>query len=153
MSTPAEVAKRMRGLAKTIESLSEVPRDAAKTAAPKLTLLLQEQFERGIDPYGRPWAPLAKSTLKKGRHPPPLTDTGRLKGGTRAQPYPGQQAGIQLVAGADYGRFHQFGFRVFGQPVSAREIFPTRGLPFAWRITIKDAIRRAVKSKLTKSRG
>jgi phage gpG-like protein len=140
----------MKGLASAIRELSEVPRAAAAIAAPKISLLLNEQFERGADPYGRPWAPLARATLAKGRRPPPLTDKGKLRAGTFARLYPGRQAGIQLVAGAEYGKFHQYGFRVRGRQVPARPIFPDLGIPFAWWILIKDAIRQVTKATLVK---
>lgn len=138
----------MRGLASAIASLNKVPEAAAREAAPKLTLLLQEQFDRGLDPYGRPWQPLAPRTLARGRRPPPLTDTGRLRGGTGAVARGGGQPGIQLVAGAEYGKFAQFGFRVRGKAVPAREIFPTLGLPLAWALVIKNVMRRAVRATL-----
>jgi len=54
--------------------------DVAEAAAPEIRALVRQQFTQGTSPYGTAWAPLAPATLKK-HGPPPLTDTGEMKGG------------------------------------------------------------------------
>jgi phage gpG-like protein len=119
----------LRDVRKTIEELARLPHKLAVVASPDITRELQSQFTGGKDPYGRPWAPLKPSTLRK-HGPPPLTDSGRLKSGTFARPGRG---GILVEIGASYGAFHQLGFRVHGTKVPARKILPARGMPAAWR--------------------
>lgn len=53
----------------------------ARAAVPKLAEILDEQFRLGLDPSSDPWAPLAPSTVARGRHAPPLTDTGLMHAG------------------------------------------------------------------------
>ena len=131
-------------LIQTIETLARAPRRVAILAAPELTKLLRIQYLTGTDPYGRPWRALKPSTLAKGRHPPPLTDTKRLRDGTRAMVAPGGRAGIRLKLGAPYGFFHQVGFRVGKTKVAPRRILPQFGIPATWRKVLDDASRRAL---------
>lgn len=129
----------------TLRRLGEVPRRAAAIASPKLTRLLQRQYRTGVDPYGRPWAPLRPATLQ--RHgPPPLTDTRAMRAGTRAMVPRPHYAGIRLVVGAPYGYFHQVGFRVHGRRVPARRILPQYGLPATWLRVLQDAARQAARA-------
>jgi len=132
-------------LIKTIERLSDLPRAVAIEAAGPLTAELRKQFDSGTDPYGRPWAPLRPTTLAKGRHEPPLTDTGRLRDGSRAAVAPGGRAGLRLMVGAKYGYFHQVGFRVGRTTVPPRRILPQFGLPRAWSLILRQAARTAAK--------
>ena len=138
-----QAAAALAGLMRVVERLTYVPREVAKTAAPKLDDLLDEQYEAGVDPYGRPWRPLKSTTLAKGRRPPPLTDTRRLRDGTRAKP---GRAGIRLTVAPRYGVFHQYGFRVGRARVAPRRILPTNGMPAAWRAVLKDAARSQFKA-------
>jgi hypothetical protein len=108
-----------------------------------VTKLVQDQFDKGVDPYGRPWAPLAASTLAKGRRPPPLTETRRLREGTRAYVMRAHYAGLRVVVGAPYGYFHQVGFRVGRTKVKPRRILPQFGLPRAWSDALRAASRQA----------
>jgi phage gpG-like protein len=124
----------LRDVQKTLDRLAEVPRKLAIAAAPDITELLQSQFDVGVNPYGERWRPLRPRTLAKGRRNPPLTDTGKLRSGTKARPSPrGNTAGLQVVLGAKYGAFHQVGFRVGKTKVAPRRVLPNRGLPKAWR--------------------
>lgn len=139
MSAPAAFGR----LEKLLDRLAYVPRKAAALAAPELTKELRRQFARGVDPYGRAWAPLAASTLAKGRRPPPLTDSTALRDGTRAMVRNGNRAGIHIVLGAAYGYFAQHGFRVGRTTVRPRRILPQQGMPRAWAEILKRAARRA----------
>ena len=130
-------------LEKVLERLAYVPRRAAVIAAPLLTRELRKQFRQGVDPYGRPWAPLAASTLAKGRRPPPLTDTGAAAGATKAMVRSGNRAGIHIVFGRGYLYFAQSGFRVGRTIVKPRRILPQQGMPAAWREILKRAAKQA----------
>jgi phage gpG-like protein len=135
----------LRSLQKTLERLAYVPRKVAVIAAPRLTKLVQAQFRAGVDPYGVAWRPLRPATIAKGRRSPPLTDTRRLRNGTKASARSGGRAGLVLKAGAPYGAFHQVGFRVGRTRVAPRRIFPQRGLPAAWRAVLDAAARQAAR--------
>jgi hypothetical protein len=133
--------RELAKLKNLMERMSKLPDVLAVEAAPGITRLLQDEFERGVDPYGRAWAPLAASTLARGRRAPPLTDTRRLRNGTQAYALPGK--GLRLGMGAGYGVFHQIGFRNHrgGRPVPARRIFPRASLPKSWVKILNDAAR------------
>ncbi len=123
--------------------LSQVPDAAAPEAATAITAELQAEFKGGKDPYGKAWAALKPSTLATGRKPPPLTGwTTKLRDGTLARAVRG--VGIQLLAGAAYGAFHQSGTK----NMAARPIFPYGGLPKAWNAAIAQAVRNAVRKIL-----
>lgn len=155
MISAGDMGRTLGALAGTLRNLADVPRRASEIAAPKITDLLQTEFRAGVDPYNRAWAPLKKSTVRKGRRPPPLTGfTRQLRDGTRAQLYPGNRRGIQLVAGASYGKFHQYGFHVRSTLVPARKIFPDGGrLPKAWSAVLRAAAFQAVREKLRRRGG
>lgn len=125
-------------LEELLRKLSEVPRHVAEDVAPEINRLVQAQFEDGKDPYGKPWAPLKKSTLKKGRRPPPLTDTRQLRNNTRVYPY---RNSIRVVVGMPYGYFHQVGTR----NMAARRILPQAGMPKAWNEALKASFRKLAK--------
>lgn len=141
----AQFASALDGVIRTLERLAYVPRRVAVIAAPHISRLLEQQFRDGRDPYGVAWAPLRKSTLARGRRPPPLTDTGRLRGGTVARPRAGGRAGVELRTGAPYGKFAQVGFRVGTARVKPRRIFPDRGLPREWSRVLNDSARMAAR--------
>ena len=89
----------------------------------EINLLLGEQFDAGMDPSGRPWAPLAASTIRRGRHAPPLTDTGRMRAHVRAV-----RVGTNVAIDSDLpAAFHQRG----NPRLPRRQIWPeeSEGLP------------------------
>lgn len=92
---------------KALRELARVPSQATAAIARDLNKEIQRNFDRGVDPYGRKWRPLAKSTLKRGRHPPPLTDTGSGRSSVVMRPSAG--AGLKLTIGVLYMLYHQFG--------------------------------------------
>ncbi len=109
--------------------MSRLPERVAQDAAPKIHGFLQEQYKTGRDAYGKPWTALAPSTIARGRRPPPLTATGRMRDGTVAEARPG---GISIRLGAPYWYYAQVGFRSGRRTVPAREILPTKGWPRRW---------------------
>jgi hypothetical protein len=129
-------------LQQTLNTLARVPRRIAVLAAPQIQERLLDEFRSGANPYGRPWAPLRPSTLRK-HGPPPLTDTGALKHGTRAFVMRGNRAGIHIVLGERYGFFHQVGFRTRGRRVPPRRILPQFGIPRTWRAVLDSCAKQA----------
>ena len=119
----AQALRSIGQLEQTLAELDVMPRKLAIDVAPKITRLLQRQFSRGTNPYGRRWAKLASGK------PSHLTETGRLRDGTRAGPMPGGRAGVRVILGARYGYFHQTGTR----HMPARRILPQMGMPADWR--------------------
>lgn len=104
---------------------------------------VQLGFVQGVDPYGRPWAPL------KVRRGQPLRDTGRLM---NSIDYALEADAVEVGTNVRYAPTHQFGaliaarnapwlvFRVPGGfarkkrvTIPARPFLPTTGLPEAWR--------------------
>ena len=122
--------------------LAEVPSQAASAASVQITKSLRAQFVNGVDPYGKPWAALRPSTLRSGRRPPPLTDSGKLAAGTGAKPM--GRAGISLTVGAPYGVFHQTGTK----NMAKRRILPDGAMPKAWSAILKQAASDAIRKRL-----
>lgn len=126
--------KELGQLGLNIERLARVPAQAARLAAPAIKWELELEFSRGRDPYGRPWAPLRPTTLARGRKPPPLTDTGKMRGGIEVKPMRG--AGIAIAFDDEIPAiFHQRGTR----KMAMRPILPTNTFPAKWN----DALERA----------
>lgn len=131
----------MGRLEDAIDELIRLPRKLAVEVAPRLSRLLQREFSQGTNPYGRRWAKLATGRASH------LTQTGRLRAGTRATPSPGGRAGVRVVVGAPYGAFHQTGTA----RMPARKILPDRGMPAAWRAAFETSARalaRKAKARL-----
>lgn len=96
-----------RRFSQVIRNLAKVPSQATTAIARDLNKEIQRNFDRGVDPYGRKWRPLAESTLERGRHPPPLTDTH--EGRNSVLVTPGRGAGLKVVVGLVRMLYHQFG--------------------------------------------
>lgn len=135
-------------LQRNLRKLAEVPSRAAPTVAYELGRLMAEEFDAGVDPYGNAWAPLAPSTIERGRFDPPLTDTHAMRGGFHAEPQPG--AGVAISFDVPYVLPHQTGFRNARTRtrVPARPLLPTNTMPARWneaiKATVEEAIRGAV---------
>jgi hypothetical protein len=118
----------LRHLAEQLDELSQVPSRASERIAQDLNPLIQAQFDEGKDPYGNPWAPLAPSTLRKGRSAPPLTDTGRMRATARAMAISATGVAVTIDSPA---QFHQ----------EKRPILPVRGeVPETWERVVHNAI-------------
>lgn len=94
-------------LSQMMRELGRVPSRVSGKIAADLNREIQSNFDRGVDPFGRKWRRLAKSTVERGRHPPPLTDTGRGRESVVAKSMRG--AGVMIVVGVLYMIYHQFG--------------------------------------------
>lgn len=120
-------------LAQNLAELAKIPSQLSKPVSEEINKFIQSQFAQGQDPYGKDWAPLMPSTIKRKGHSSILVEKGKLAASTVAIPMSG--AGIELRS-IDYGNFHQFGTKY----MVAREILPGRDeLPLAWQAAIKKA--------------
>lgn len=132
---------RIGKLADRLADLAAVPSRVSAAVSADLAALVQDQFDAGTDPYGDPWAPLAEATLDRGRTPPPLTDTRRLRDGIRFRP--ARPAGVSVRIEAPYAAPHQTGWSGRQGSGLARPILPARGeLPDEWAEAIAARISR-----------
>lgn len=131
--------KKLGKMMAVVDELARVPRKVAVIAAPKITKLLHEQFDRGVDPYGRKWKKLAtgRPAHLKGK-------TLDLSKGTKAIAM--ARGGIAIILGAWYGFFHQVSTR----NMPARPILPKAGMPAEWRKVLTDASRQAFRQAVRK---
>ncbi len=118
-----------------LAKLDRLPRRVAEIAAPAITVELQREFTRGVDPHGRKWRKLATG---KASH---LEESGRLRRGTRASPLPGKRAGVRILFGsrAKIAGLHQVGT----SRMPARRILPDKGMPASWSVALQRAHRLA----------
>lgn len=135
--------RALMNLSARLRELASVPSQAAKEASESISDLIQEEFDAGTDPYGKSWAPLRPATLKKGRHPPPLTDTHNMRDSIDVQPMRG--AGIQITLDETPATFHQTGT----VKMAKRPILPDGGrMPPTWVDAIADAVDEAVQRRM-----
>jgi hypothetical protein len=121
-----------------LNKLARVPSRIAATAAQGITIQIHLDTASGLDAYGKPFAPLAVSTLRRGRRQPPMVATGQSLDETRAYPLGG--AGIAVVLGGAY-KHHVRGYKT--RP--SRSVVPERSvLPASWNKRLKAAETKAV---------
>lgn len=133
-------------LAQNIGRLASVPSRASVDASRGIARQIDQQFARGVDPYGKAWKRLAPSTIAKGRRPPPMTDTGDLRNGADVRPRSG--AGIDVTFSVPYLGFHQGA----GSPranVPPRHVLPEGPLPPAWEKVIAQSVDNAFTDAFT----
>lgn len=135
-------ANKFGRLAQTLRELNAVPSQAAADAAPKIRALITKQFSSGANPYGTAWAALRPATLARGRRPPPLTDTRRMRRTIRVQTRAG--SGLKISVPAPYAGFHQTGT----SRMAKRLIVPDRGLPRSWREAIARSVRKRISERM-----
>lgn len=126
-----------------LNKLARVPSAIAKTAAAGITNQIRIDTSSGLDAYGKPFKPLAVSTIRRGRRPPPMVATGASLDATLAKPLAG--AGIAIILGGAYG-YHVKSHKT--RP--SRSVVPERaGLPASWNRRIdraaQDEIGRVLK--------
>ncbi len=107
--------------------------EASRRVAAAITAVIDREFATGTDPRGVPWAPLKKSTLARGRRPPPLTDTGKMRASVVVS------GGSLDVSIASPAGFHQSGTRY----MRARPIVPTGPGAAKWVAAVNAAIQSA----------
>lgn len=137
--------------------------------APTIRSNIEAQFATGVNPYDTKWKPLAAATLRKGRTPPPLTDTGGLRSSIRvtASGYTLRVIAADLVAG-----MHQWGTRrrkkkpsamkrqgqvvgtrIWGTGMPKRQILPDGRIPDKWRQQIRRMAREIMGERLGRKIG
>jgi hypothetical protein len=137
---------QMSHLADRIADLSTVPARASKAVAFELEGFLQQEFDEGRDPYGDAWEPLAEATVARGRHAPPLTDTGAMRHSASVRPMRGAGVAVTIEHPAED---HQTGWEGVQGWGPARAILPDREeLPEAWETAIDDAVEAQVRRSL-----
>jgi len=138
------MARKMNllGLAKSAAQLRRVPSQIARPVADQVNALIQAGFDAGRDPYGHGWEPLAEATLAKGRFPPPLTDTRKMRAQAITIPMGG--SGLQLAPQVSYGQHHMSGT----PDMPKRRYWPDAGLPSAWRQIIREEMHRQTQENL-----
>ncbi len=127
-----------RDLADTLAELEDIPSRIAAEVASGITEEIRQQFDRGCDAYGKPWAPLKPQTVRrKAGDRRVLRRTDVLSSETVARPTAG--AGIEITS-VEYGMRHQGGTK----HMVARQVLPDGGeLPEAWQELIESAADRA----------
>lgn len=129
--------RKMGQLADRLGELGTIPSRASRGAATRISGLLREQFDEGVDPYGHAWATLSDRTLLK-HGAPPLTDSGDMGEGTEASAARG--AGIEITVPFP-GAIHQTGAKRGPWRMPARKILPEGGeLPPAWKEEIDEEL-------------
>jgi len=137
--------------------------------APTIRSNIEAQFATGVNPYDTKWKPLAPYTLRKGRTPPPLTETGALRRSVKVtvSGYTLRIVATDLVAG-----MHQWGTRkklspmksvrrkgqvvatkVWGTHVPKRQILPDGRIPNKWRQQIRKMARQIIGERLGRKIG
>lgn len=128
--------KGLGQLERNLGKLAGVPAQIAGDASDSIAELIDEEFEAGNDPYGRPWAALAQATLDKGRGPPPLTDTEAMRESVVVAPMQG--AGISITIDHP-GGVHQTGARKGAWSMPARPVLPDATFPATWKKALDTA--------------
>ena len=152
---------RLGPLTDALAELQLVPSRASAGASERIAAVIDDQFERGVDPYGEPWEPLSPLTraLRPWRHDPALTDTRKLRDGIRVAPL--QSGGVGITFSVDYAVHHQFGApnNRFLNPsggeaeIPRRAIVPEEAIGFSesWSNAIKESVEEAF-AKATRKR-
>ncbi len=117
---------RFKHLAENLKKLETLPSKITKEVAEEIEDLIQDGFEKGQDPYGRPWAPLRRGGRSF------LQESGAMRGSLVVQPMRG--AGIWISI-EDPAGFHLGGT----VKMVARPMLPTGDMPESWRRAISDA--------------
>jgi len=125
-------------LAATIRGLLTIPSSASREAAAGIKNQIDLDTSSGLDCYGKPFAPLAASTIAKGREPPPMIATGGSLDQTTVKPSPG--AGVNVQLGGHYEHHMK---ATANRP--ARRILPVGARPATWNARIKRAVDAAFK--------
>jgi hypothetical protein len=132
-------AVRYRRIAR---ELQKVPARLSTDGAAAIQRMWRKTYRAGQDPYGKPLAKLAKSTIDRKGHDKILIESGDSYDDTRARAMAG--SGIQLVLGEKL-QWHL-------EPTEnrpARIMLPLNGLPAPWRERLRkiavEHARRAVR--------
>lgn len=126
--------------AKVIRGLNKIADEIGPRVASRIEGLVQQQFQRGTDPHGSPYAPLQPSTKERHGGGTPLETFGR-----HAQVKHLGKGRIIIVFDEKTARFHDEGTG----NMAARALLPHGKLPASWQEAIdveyKDAVKKHVK--------
>lgn len=127
-----------------IAELATVPSRITSPVSDAINEEFALQFAQGSDPYGRPWANLRPSTIRKKGHDLIMIDTDETERETRAVPMRG--AGIELIS-TEQAQHHQ-------EPSGdrpARPVLPNGSdLPQKWQAAIEKELEIAFRKVLDK---
>jgi hypothetical protein len=141
MTWTGDISK-MGKLVDRLGDLARVPSRIAAKASVAVADLIEAEFAAGDDPYGDPWAPLAESTVARGRTPPPLTDEGDMRESVVVRPMRGSGIAITIDHPAAP---HQTGWSGPRGDGPARPILPARStLPESWKTAINGVARKEI---------
>ena len=127
---------RMGQLGDRLADLARLPSRVSARVAEDIGAAIQSEFDGGQDPYGNAWQKLAPATLDRGRTPPPLTDSGAMRGSLRVSPLPRAGVGITIDHPAAP---HQTGWSGPQGSGPARPILPAGVMPATWNRAIREA--------------
>lgn len=132
-------AARYRQVAKR---LLEVPSRMSAASALAIEKLWRKSYMASQDPYGKEWAALKDSTIKRKGHDWIMVRSEETLNMTRVRPLPG--AGISLRTGPNASwHIEPSGTR------PARPLLPLSGLPATWNAALKrvavETARKAVR--------
>ena len=123
-------------MAHRVADLAAVPDRALGRIGFNLRAELEHEFAEGVDPYDRPWEPLAPSTEARGRHAPPLTDTGLMRGTVETEQV---ERGVMLSI-PHPALPHQDGWSGPQGRGPARPLVPTEGPSDRWHDAVAEAV-------------
>ncbi len=130
---------RFGQFARALRELAKVPAQVARDASADITKIMRKNFASGLDPYGRAFAPLTESSIKRGRRPPPLR---KFRRAAKATPLSG--SGISIQIDHPQAGFHNTGT----SRMAKRMVMPDGALPAAWREAIQKRLTRAIRERL-----
>lgn len=130
---------------KSLKILDKASQERAKAAIGQFLInQVGLEFKLGIDPFGRPWAPNAPSTLKrkerKGKTgaggPKVLIDTGNLRNSFTTKV---NASSVEIGTPVPYAKYHQAGTN----RMPRRLLLPdAAAVPVEWQMSIIKIIRR-----------
>lgn len=131
------------GIRNALRELTRVPSRVSSKAAPAIERLWRRDYMAGLDPYGKAWAPLRPSTVRRKGHDRIMVESGETLAQTRARPLGG--AGIALRTGPKASWHMQ---ATASRP--ARRVLPAFGLPKTWRAELREISAREFKRAVSK---
>jgi len=114
---------------------AEIPQRLAKELAPMLDERTRDMFANEADPYGRPWAPLKASTIRRKKGNSVILYRANLLGPGTYVLYTGRRLVFTYGPAAQYAQDGDQG-RGNRPP---RLLAPTFGIPATWKLDAKRA--------------
>lgn len=114
---------------------AEISGKLAKVFAPMLDKRLQDQFNNETDPYGKPWDPLAESTIRRKKGDARIL---RRTNEMQASTYVHAPGGKLVIRYGDKAKYAQDGDPGRGNR-PPRHVAPAHGIPKPWNDDLKHA--------------